>query len=110
MMRCIPSAQMIPLEQLPALVLEIPPPMGVRGKTYRNALRLCMRLELEGHLRDAVTPLSSVPRHAGWHPMVAQRRPRFVKFQPVHDALVRQSYYRKKDFAPPPEQLLEKRM
>ena len=32
---------------LPHLLLQTPAPLGVRGSTYRKALRLCMRLSLK---------------------------------------------------------------
>ena len=42
---------MIPTEQLPQLVLQLPPPMGVMGdrKGLRAALRQCMKLKLKQH-------------------------------------------------------------
>ena len=37
---------MIPVESVPELVLELAPPMGVRGKTIEESLRRCMALQL----------------------------------------------------------------
>ena len=126
------GTQQIAAEELPYLLQQVTPPMGVRGTDYRTCLHFCMRLGLRAHDGDnryrrfttarsarRASQVGPVPpsgkRFATSPPSLGSSRargvrfpPKVLRFQEVLDALVNASFQSRKEFVPPSAEMLAK--